>query len=209
MKKQTLSFLLVLCMLFGMLPVVLASESGNTAGSPNFNVGTPERTATGLRCQVNLTGRQEGDTLWAVVFSEFNGAAGQMKQCNVVDTAANPVTVELRNVLDTDFVRLVWMDRNCTVRGSQAIARPTDEADAESGIQEVGEDDFDAQVMNLLHPQFLSASAEMAMEEAAENDPYAYRRLIVSSTGDCRACPHTATLTSFTAPPRAIRFCNF
>ena len=172
-------------MIIGLLPAALATSNGGADGSNTvkLEISGSERTDTGLKCQANLTGLQSGDTLWAAVFQVDNpGETGLMKQLATFGTEKNPVAVELTNVSDTDLVRLIWLSADCVVRDFKSITRPTEATEPESGVQEVGEEDFDSQVMSLLHPQFLSAAAEMELEEAAESDPYAYKRLIVSSS---------------------------
>lgn len=182
MKKQIFRFFLVLWIVFGLLPAALATERDDAAGS--IFISDCVRTDGGLSCEVELKGFQSGsgDVFWAAVFEESNGVPGKMKQLIPLSTAGNPVSVTLDNVSDTDFVRLMWLDKNGVVRDCRTVARPAGDINMASGLREASGADFDRQVLQLLHRESANAATEKALEEAAEQNPYAYKRLIVKSS---------------------------
>lgn len=182
MKKRTYCFFLVLCIAFGLLPAALATDSG-AAGSNAFQVVISDlaRTSTGLQCKVGLQGFQSGDAFWAAVFEESGGVPGKMKDLREipVSTASNSVSVALGDVSDGDFVRLMWLSREGVVRDCRTVARPTSDTSLSSGVREASGKDFDELLLQLLRRESANAATEKALEEAAEQNPYAYKRLIV------------------------------
>ena len=183
MKKRIFSFFLVFCMALSLIPAALAEENAADTGTETrkMEISGRERTDTGLKCQVSVTGFASGDALLAVTLQ----ASGKMKTAFPVALEDGSATLELDDVADSDTVKFIWTDANQAVRIYKETRRP--EAPDEFGSKETGDSAFSQNALNLIaRPQYLSAAAEKELEETekkAETDPYAYKRLIVSADG--------------------------
>lgn len=183
MKKRILSFFLAFCVTLGMIPAALAEDvsSDKESAAAKMEISAKERTETGLKFQVSLTGFASGDSLLAVVLQD----SGKMKTAFPVGLENGSASLSLDDVADSDTVKVIWTDAAQSVRTYKQTSRP--EAAAEFGGEEAGATAFQSGVLNLIaRPQFMSAAAEKELEETeklAETDAYAYKRLIVSAEG--------------------------
>ena len=174
MKKSTIIFAVVLCMLFCLFPAARVSAAENdSADRTILAVKNVLRTDSGLSFQTDFSSLPSDAFLYVAVYDTANG---KLKSSFPVESLQASAPIRVSGVADGDLVKVILTDRALKPYDYREIRRP---AEQQTSVEE--NSGFNTELLNLLRPNYLSASEELALaetEKQAETDPYAFKRLI-------------------------------
>ena len=155
MKKQLLSFFIVLCALTLVLPFSHARE---TEAAPEIQISDSQFQEDGCTFQVNLSGTEIRGAVFAVVYAQ----SGQMTQIESRD-ANETLRFSLRGLEAADSIKVIWLDARSTPLAQGEVA---DRAETFAGA-------LRSMIQNY-EPERIAQDGELS--------EYALARLLVKST---------------------------
>ena len=163
MKRRLLCFCLTICAALLLVSAAFATNGEQASeGTAEIRITEQRFTDDTRSFQVNLSGSEVRGTVFVAVYAQ----SAQMKHVEE-HTAAETVSVILRNISDTDSVKAMWLDEHYMPLARSDVFK-TLEVDAKN------HDEFASAVLNMMRDYDADAMAQ-------SSDEYAFGRLIVRS----------------------------